>query len=105
MPAKDIAELSGYAPLTIYRILADERVNVIRQQMLEGVQQEFEALYSQVVDILRKKLNSMDETIQMQAVNSFFREKERLQGKKGGEGLTAEDIVKHILQVNIQVNT
>jgi len=65
--------------------------------MLEGVQLEFEVLYKRVVEVLKTKLDSLDETIQMQAVNSFFREKGRLDGVGTQFNITAEDVVIQIL--------
>ena len=95
--AQEIAELADYSLQTIYAILKKDEIIALRQQMLEGVQLEFEVLYKRVVEVLKTKLDSLDETIQMQAVNSFFREKGRLDGVGTQFNITAEDVVIQIL--------
>jgi predicted transcriptional regulator len=96
--AEEIAELTGYHPLTVYGILRKDEVINLRQEMLSGVQMEFEALYAKAVEVLKRKLESSEEAIQMQAVNTFFREKGRLEGGNQQQfNITAEDVVIQIL--------
>lgn len=92
-----IAEITGYSKQTIYRILKNEAVTGIRQLLLDGVQMEFEALYEKVVETIERNLEDPDPAIQMQAVNSYLRERERITGKQGSVNITAEDVVVQIL--------
>jgi hypothetical protein len=108
MSAEGIAEETGYSIPSVYKILSSDAVVGIRQQILAGVQLEFEALYKEVVKAHKLLIASNDPAIMMQAVNSYYKEFGRLQGKEGDRNLTAEDVVSNILnnygEINIQIN-
>ena len=104
--AEEIADLAGYAsPQTVYSVLRRKEVLMVRQQMLEGLELEFEAMQKHIFDVIKSKVDSVDERIQLEAVQIWMRYfgkyKDRGTTK---EELTAEDVVRNLLQVNVQVN-
>jgi len=96
---KTICEETGYKPPTVYRILQDERVVQVRQQLLNHTQTEFEALYPLVVDSIRKDLLSEQPDRENRARDQWL----RAAGKYGSDkttqniNVTAEDVVFQIL--------
>jgi hypothetical protein len=103
---KEIMELTGYSAAMYYRILEHPSIQAVRQQLLDSTQQEFEALFSKVVENIRTQLKSSDPQIQLAAQNQFFKATGKFAPKvsKDDGNLTAEDIVSKFLQVNVQVN-
>ncbi len=105
---EEICAETGYKPSSYYQILRDPEMLTIRQQMLDDVQKDFDALYPKVVDNLRLQLDSDDPKIQLQAQEQFFKATGKYAPKREeGEGkTTAEEIVAKLLnqQINIQVN-
>jgi hypothetical protein len=100
-PAKQISELVDRHPLTIYKILKDPRVVQVRQQILDGVGNEFEALYSDVVQTIRDGINDPDIEVRLTAADKWL----KAHGKYGSSNqvvnhLTAEDVVINILNQN-----
>ena len=95
-----ICQLTGYKPPTIYKILKDDRVCQIRQQLLEHTQTEFEALYPVVVNSLRKDLLSEQPDRENRARDQWLRAAGKYANDKGNTTLnvTAEDVVFQILQ-------
>lgn len=103
--AEEISELVDRHPLTIYAILKKPEVIAVRQQLLAGISDEFEALYQEVVQTIRDCLKSDKETVRLDAAEKWFKAHGKYQPKQDKESeLTAEDVVKKILQLNIQVN-
>jgi len=101
---EEISELSGYQPNTICAILAKEEVIAVRQQLLRATSDEFEALFSEVVGVIRDCLKSKDERVQLEAAEKWF----KAHGKytptsAGGLNITAEDVVVQILNQNKEV--
>jgi len=103
---KEVMQETGYSTAMYYRILNDPAVQSVRQQLLDSTQQEFEALFNQVVENIRNQLKSTDEQIQIAAQNQFFKATGKFAPKvsEKGDGLTVEDVVAKLLNVNIQVN-
>lgn len=105
---KQICEETGYKSPTVYRILQDERVLALRQQLLAQTQQEFEALFPTVVQGLRDNLTSANADVKQHAIDSWVRAYEKLMPNQGeAKAVTAEDVVFHILNQgdgNVQVN-
>lgn len=99
VPGSICAE-TGYKPPTIYKILKDDRVCQIRQQLLEHTQTEFEALYPVVVNSLRKDLLSEQPDRENRARDQWLRAAGKYANDKGNTTLnvTAEDVVFQILQ-------
>jgi hypothetical protein len=94
-----ICQETGYAPATVYKILADERVVQIRQQLLNHTQTEFEALYPAVVNSLRKDLLSGQPDRENRARDQWLHAAGKYQSGSQSTNvtLTAEDIVVQIL--------
>lgn len=106
--AEEIAELAGYASVgTVYNILHKKEVVLVRQQLLAGLELEFEALQGQIFQTIKEKLNSADERVQLESVNIWMKFFGRFTPKLDrDQQLTAEDVVRQILnqQININVN-
>lgn len=96
---KTICEETGYKTPTVYKILADERVVQIRQQLLEHTQVEFEALYPLVVDSIRKDLMSQQPDRENRARDQWLRASGKYTSEKTTQNITvtAEDVVLQIL--------
>ena len=105
--AEEIAELAGYSsPCTVYNILRKKEVILVRQQLLESLELEFEALQKKIFGVVKSKLDSEDERIQLEAVQIWAKWFGKFLPKVDESRLTAEDVVKQILnqQINVQVN-
>ena len=103
---REVMEETGYSSAMYYKVLNHPTVQSVRQQLLDHTQQEFEALFSKVVENIRNQLKSNDPQVQLAAQTQFFKATGKFQPKKGDEDkeLTAEDIVSKILNINVQVN-
>lgn len=105
--AEEIAELAGYAsPNAVYCILRKKEVLLVRQQLLESLELEFEALQGQIFQTIKGKLKSVDERIQLSAIEMWMKYFGKFLPKVDENRLTAEDVVRQILnqQINVQVN-
>ena len=104
----EIMALTGYSQAAYYRILASPDVVALRQQMLEDMSKDFEALWPRVIDNIRDQLLSTDEKVQLAAQQQFFKATGRFANGKEEEvdKTSASDVVKQLLaqQVNITVN-
>jgi len=103
---EEIKQITGYSTAMVYRILSRDDVQHYRQQLLATTQQEFEALFSKVVDTIRQSLDSSDENVRLAATQQWLKYHGKRFEAKSSE-VTAEDVVAHILHadnVNIQVN-
>lgn len=93
-----ICEETGYKPPTVYRILQDQRVTQIRQQLLDHTQKEFEALYPVVVESIRKDLLSNQPDRENRARDQWLRASGKYQNNTTNiTNVTAEDVVLQIL--------
>jgi len=105
--AEEIAELTGYSsPYPIYNILRKKEVILVRQQLLESLELEFEACQKEVFGVIKSKLTSVDERIQLEAVGLWMRYFGKFLPKVDKAEFTAEDVVKQMLnqQINVSVN-
>ena len=105
--AEDIAEIMGYSSkFHIYHILNKKEVIQVRQQLMASLEQEFEAFQAEVFSLIKTKMHSTDERVQLEAINIWMRYHGKFDKKLEKETLSAEDIVKSFLnpQINIQVN-
>ena len=104
----EIQALTGYSSAAYYRILASPDVIALRQQMLEDVSKDFEALWPKVINNIREQLDSIDEKTQLAAQQQFFKATGRFAPvtTENGDKASASDIVKQLLaqQVNVTVN-
>jgi hypothetical protein len=96
---KTICSETGYKPPSIYKILKDDRVVEIRQQLMSVTQSEFEALYGKVVDTLRGDLFSGTPEREHKAREQWLRAsgKYKSESDKQVINVTAEDVVFQIL--------
>jgi len=105
---KEVAKMTGYSQATCYCILRRPEVQLVRQRMMEDVQQEFEALWPKVVDNIRVQLSDADPQIQLAAQQQWLKASGKFQpvNEKVGKEATAEEVVARLLQqqINIQVN-
>lgn len=103
---KEIMEQTGYSQAMYYRILNHPSIQSVRQQLLDSTQQEFEALFMKVVENVREQLASLDPQIQLAAQQQWFKANGKFLPSKEAEsrGLTAEDVVAKLLNINVQVN-
>ena len=94
-----IQELTGYAPSTIYKILSSAEVEEMKQQVMKYYDSEFETLYPEVVDAVRRGLKSGDKYLD--AAKLYLKAFGKGGKSKDGSGttlnLTAEDVVFNIL--------
>jgi hypothetical protein len=104
--AEDIAPLAGLASKeSVYYILRKDTVLLARQQLLEGLELEFETLQKDIFQTVKDKLNSLDENIQLKAIEIWMKYFKKYTPKENTEEkLTAEDLVKKFLNINLQVN-
>lgn len=101
----EISALTGYTVGTIRVILANERVNELRQLLLQSTQQEFEALFGTITNKIREMLDNKDQCVD--AINLWI----KMHGRNGANkqaapvnNFTAEDIVFNILNNNNNSN-
>jgi len=96
---ESIKELTGYSPSFIHKILRNEDVQYLRQQIMEYYDNEFQALYPKVIEAVRRGLDSDDKYLE--AAKTYLREfgsgtkKNPLDG--ASINFTAEDMVFQIL--------
>ena len=106
--AEKIAELAGYSsPYSVYNILRKQEVILVRQQLLQSLELEFEALQKKIFQVVGEKLDSEDERVQLEAVQLWMKYFGKFTPKPDKDELTAEDVVRQILnqQINININT
>lgn len=97
---QEICELSQYSPAMVYRILESEDVIALRQQIMSYYDQEFEALFPDVIQAVREGLVADDMSHRLDAAKTWL----KAHGKFSSESkpiqqfnLTAEDVVFNIL--------
>jgi hypothetical protein len=95
--AQEISKLVGYSPVSIYNILKREDIIVLRQQILDGIGDEFEVLFADVVNTIRELLNSSKEAIRLEACEKWLKAHNKFGKEKNTINVTAEDVVFQIL--------
>ena len=106
--AEKIAELAGYSSAySVHNILRKQEVILVRQQLLQSLELEFEALQKKIFQVVGEKLDSEDERVQLEAVQLWMKYFGKFTPKPDKDELTAEDVVRQILnqQINININT
>jgi len=106
--AEKIAELAGYSSAySVHNILRKQEVILVRQQLLQSLELEFEALQKKIFQVVENKLDSEDERVQLEAVHLWMKYFGKFTPKPDKDELTAEDVVRQILnqQINININT
>lgn len=101
-----IAALTDYTVNSVYRILHHKDVIQVRQQLLDGVQQEFEALFSKTVNVIRNGLDDADPNVNLSAADKWLKANGKYKGDKGTviNNITAEDVVMQILNGDVTRN-
>ena len=101
---KEIAEATGYTENSCYRILNHEDVNVVRQQILDTTQKEFEALFSKVVKAVGEGLDDPDPKVKAIYTSQWLRANGKLSGDRTiiNNNITAEDVVMKILNADVR---
>lgn len=92
-----ICDLTGYKSPTIYKILSDERVVQIRQQLMKVTESEFEALYANVVQVIRSGLTDADMDIALRSADMWLKAHGKYKSTQTVQNITAEDVVIQIL--------
>jgi len=108
VPSQVIAARFRKRPSTISIILNDPLAQAEIDRARAMHEAEFEALYGDMVNVLRRNLQGKDDRNALKAAQLFIKEKERLQGLGKGQR-SAEDVIAEILgritlQQNVQVN-
>lgn len=107
VPKNEIAQRVGMSAGGVSNITLDPRYIEFRDAYLASIDGEFFAMKPLAFEALRKGLMSGDEDTALKAADMWFRG-----GSFGGfskrdeppKNLTAEDVVRQLLQVNVQVN-
>jgi len=94
---QEISSIVGYSPVSIYRILKDEELVLVRQQILSGIGDEFEVLFVDVVNTIRELLQSNKEAIRLEACEKWLKAHNKYGQSKNTIQVTAEDVVFQIL--------
>jgi hypothetical protein len=100
---KEVAAETGYTLNSIYRILNDPNTILVRQQLLEYTQQEFENQFKLVTDTIREGLNNDDPKIRAIYTAQWLKAHGKLGDKKANSNVfTAEDMVVQIMNGNVE---
>jgi hypothetical protein len=106
--AEAISDLTGYNTSYISVLLKKDRVLALRQQMLSSLDDEFQALYSSVVSVIRNGLLDNDPKVRLEAAEKWMKAHGKYKHDGEKKELSAEDVVNNILQnygtINVQVN-
>lgn len=97
---KEIAQFTGYTENSVYRILNEESVNAIRQQILDTTQKEFEALFPKVVKAVGEGLEDEDPKVRAIYTSQWLKANGKFSDTKtvvNNNIITAEDVVQNIL--------
>jgi hypothetical protein len=95
-----ICTWTGYKEPTVYKILSDEGVIALRQQIMKHYDKEFEAQYLKVVDAVGTCLDpTKPDEIKLKAAKLWGEFHKRFDKDKGDTtvNITAEDIVFQIM--------
>jgi hypothetical protein len=103
---KEIARMIGMSPLRVGLITRTDRYIQHRDAELRGLDNDFLAMKPSVMAALDNALRSRDEKLALAASETWFRTSGYMQYGKGvGQtGVTAEDVARELVQVNVQVN-
>jgi predicted transcriptional regulator len=96
----EIAELSGYAPQTVSKILSDDRCVQVRQQYLKGHDAEFESLYPEVIEAVRSGLNHADMKFRLDAAEKWLKAHGKYRENTTNVNISAEDVVVKLLNAD-----
>lgn len=100
LTAEQVAQKTGYSVPAVYTILSREDIIGLRQQIMAYYDQEFEALFPDVIIAVREGLCSDDMGQRLDAAKTWLKAHGKFSSepKQGQQiNLTAEDIVVNIL--------
>lgn len=101
---KEISEITGYTENSVYRILNEESVNAIRQQILDTTQKEFEALFDKVVKAVGEGIEDADPKVRAIYTGQWLRANGKFTDNRTviNNNITAEDVVMKILNAEVK---
>lgn len=101
----EISELTGYAPPTIYRILNEDDIVILKQQIMRHYDSEFETLFPEVIRAIKNGL--ADPEKYLEAAKVWLKAHGKLDSNRDLNArqtinVTAEDVVFQILNGGVQ---
>jgi len=100
----DIAVLHGCTDATVSLTLNDPRMVELKKQHKQNVSNEFDALYGGVVDTIRDGLQvTQPMNVRLKSADMFLKESP-MRRTEESERDTAEDVVKRLLEISLNVN-
>lgn len=102
----EIAQQVGYTPVRVSQILGDPLARRTMEIMFEDLDRDFQAMYTDVLQVIRDGLQDKDINVRLQAAEKWL----KAHGKAGGtsraeesdKSLTAEDIIAKLLEQHRQ---
>jgi hypothetical protein len=103
---REIAQMIGMSAQRVQQISRTDRYIEARDREFRAMDNEFIGMKPAAFVALSSALRSRDEKVALAASETWFRTAGFMQYGKGVgvQGVTAEDVAKQLLQVNIQVN-
>jgi hypothetical protein len=103
---RDIAKMLNMSEGRVVMISRADRYIEARDREFRSMDNEFISMKPAAFDALSNALHSRDQKVALAASEAWFRTAGFMQYGKGvgQQGVTAEDVAKQLLQVNIQVN-
>jgi DNA-binding CsgD family transcriptional regulator len=111
MPRREIAQIEGITEMAVGMRLRKHRVKAAKARLMEGVDEELEALTGEALDVYRDAVRSSDLEMRLKAAEKIFKVNGKGvdQRKKSGEGdLSAAEFMGTLLknihsEINISV--
>lgn len=102
----EIAQQMQMRPSSVHRIVNTDRYVAAREELLGRMDSEFATFKSLAFTALGNGLRSRDENVALRASEQWMRAAGFGQYGRGNaqQGVTAEDVVRQLLQVNVNVN-
>ena len=106
LPKTQIAVRLHMKEQAVRRITHTDRYIAARAALLDRLDHEFLAMKPMAFNALCRGLHSVDEGIALRASEQWMRAAGFMQHGRGGarQGVTAEDVAKQMLQLNVTVN-
>lgn len=106
-PQTKIAEILGMTDCSVSRIRHDPRYIEYRDNYFDQLDRDFYDMKPLAFDALRAGLGSNDENVALRAAETWFKGANfggYSRTAQSGSNVTAEDVARQLLQVNVQVN-
>jgi hypothetical protein len=103
---REIAQMIGMSASRVTQISRTDRYIEARDREFRSMDNEFISMKPAAFGALSNALHSRDQKVALAASETWFRTAGFMQYGKGvgQQGVTAEDVAKQLLQVNVQVN-